>query len=249
VGPGAGALTELLAASAGRLVAVELDERFANVLRQRYADTPNVSIVQGDILRTDLGSLIGAMHQSAPHLKPGYKVVANLPYYITGAAIRHLLAADPAPDLAVLTVQREVAERIASRPPRMSLLAVSVQYSSDATLVGVIPARAFRPAPKVESGIVRLIHREQPARSRGETERFFGTVRAGFCQPRKQLRNALAAGLGVSPEQAARWLTEAGISPNRRAATLAVAEWSRLADIVPADQRVPPPDPDAPASE
>lgn len=247
IGPGPGVLTELIAQQAGRVIAVELDDRLIPLLRQRFADQPHVTIVHGDILNVDVGALMsesanqrmsgsanGTSHnsQSAIH-NPQYKVLANLPYYITSAAIRHLLETDPPPALLVLTVQREVAERMAAAPPAMSLLALGVQFYCTAQIVARIPAGAFYPVPKVDSAAVRLIRRSEPAVPGVTAAAFFRVARAGFSQPRKQLHNALAAGLGLAPAAVATWLAAVGIDPRRRAETLTLAEWGALAKAQP----------------
>jgi len=253
VGPGPGVLTELIAQQAGRVVAVELDDRLIPILRERFAGQPHVSIVHADILKVNVGALIGeSANQRISESANGesrntqyvirntqyairntqYKVVANLPYYITSAAIRHLLESVPPPELLVLTVQREVAERMVASPPDMSLLALGVQFYATARIVEHIPAGAFYPKPKVDSAAVRLERRSEPVVSGVTAEAFFRAARAGFSQPRKQLRNSLAAGLAVPPAKAEAWLTGAGIAPQRRAETLTLAEWGALAQVV-----------------
>ncbi len=222
IGAGLGTLTELLAEEAGHVVAVELDERLMPVLESVLADFENVTLVQGDILALDPATLI-----NAPHTQ--YKVVANLPYYITSAVLRHLLEASLRPQCMVLTVQREVAERIVAQPGRMSLLAVSVQFYGRPRLLFRIKPGSFYPAPEVESAVVRVdLHAASPAAVEDE-EAFFRVVRAGFSQRRKQLRNSLAAGLGRSSEEAAKALEQAGVDPRRRAQTLSLEEWARVA--------------------
>ena len=157
-----------------------------------------------------------------------YKVLANLPYYITSAVIRHLLESTPPPELLVLTVQPEVAERMVAAPPDMSLLALGVQFYCTGRIVARIPAGAFYPVPKVESAVVRLDRRTEPAAPGVTADAFFRVARAGFSQPRKQLRNSLAAGLSLPPADVEAWLTAANIDPRRRAETLTLAEWGRL---------------------
>jgi 16S rRNA (adenine1518-N6/adenine1519-N6)-dimethyltransferase len=232
VGPGPGNLTRLLAAAAGRVVAVELDDSLVPILREMFADAPHVQIVHGDILQVEPGALLTELATPGLPASP-YKVVANLPYYITSAAIRHLLEAQTPPDLLVLTVQREVAQRIVARPPEMSLLAVSVQYYAEARIaVPRIPPGAFVPPPKVDSAVLRLDRRPQPAVN-VEQHRFFRVVSAGFGQRRKQLRNSLSAGLAMPPAAVEQALRSAGIEPARRAETLSLAEWGALCQALP----------------
>ena len=239
IGPGPGVLTELIAEQAGRVIAVELDDRLIPLLRNRFAGQPHVSIVHADILKVDVGALmtkdegrrtdIGASSVFARSSFVGYKVVANLPYYLTSAVIRQLLESMPPPERLVLTVQREVAERMVAAPPEMSLLALGVQFYCTGQIVEKIPAGAFYPVPKVDSAVVRLDRRPEPAGQGVTSEAFFRVARAGFSQPRKQLRNSLAAGLRLAPAAAEAWLTATGIDPQRRAETLTLAEWGALA--------------------
>ena len=161
-----------------------------------------------------------------------YKVVANLPYYITSAVLRHLLEAAPPPALAVLMVQWEVAQRICAAPGEMSLLAISVQFYAAPRIVARVPAAAFRPRPKVDSAILHLEVRAQPAVDI-EAARFFSVVRAGFSQKRKQLHNSLAAGLNLDKAAVHQWLSAAGVTPTRRAETLSLAEWGELCQHAP----------------
>ena len=159
-------------------------------------------------------------------------MVGDLPYYVTSAVLRHFLENEPRPRLLVVTVQREVAERIVARPPHMSLLAVSVQFYGQPRLVARIPAGAFYPPPKVDSAVVRIDVTEQPTIVLDpglDPADFFRVVRAGFGQKRKTLRNSLSAGLGVPPAQVEKALESADIDPKRRAETLSLPEWARLA--------------------
>jgi 16S rRNA (adenine1518-N6/adenine1519-N6)-dimethyltransferase len=236
IGAGDGSLTTLIAAQAGRVVAIELDQRLIPALQHRLVAQPHVTVFHADFLDLDVGELLSAGGGAPvlpvggdPVAAPGFKVIANLPYYITAAAIRKLLELEDPPHLLVLTVQREVAERIVAAPPHMSLLAVSVQYYCDAQIVDRIPAKAFRPRPKVESATVRLVRRSGSPIPGVSIETFFRVVRAGFRQPRKQLRNSLALGMGTSTRKAAERLEAASIAPQRRAETLTIEEWGRLA--------------------
>ncbi len=226
VGAGLGTLTRLLAERAGRVVAVELDDCLVKILREQLADLPNVEILHGDVLRI---SEIRVSSSPLPHL--GYKVVGNLPYYITSAVLRRFLEQEPRPRLLVVTVQREVAERIVAHPPDMSLLAVSVQFYGRPHLVARIPAGAFYPPPQVDSAVVRIEVGEQPTvllAGGMEEATFFHVVRAGFGQRRKMLRNALSAGLGLPPARVEEVLTRAGVDPHRRAETLSLEEWAEI---------------------
>ncbi|MCA9868135.1 MAG: 16S rRNA (adenine(1518)-N(6)/adenine(1519)-N(6))-dimethyltransferase RsmA [Anaerolineae bacterium] len=224
VGPGLGALTRQLAQVAGRVVAVELDDRLLPVLRYELSPFSHVAIVHADILSFDPAAWFDAP----------FVVVANVPYYITGAILRHLLEGRPRPRRLVLTVQREVAERLAATPPKMSLLAVSVQYYGSVKVAGAVKAGAFWPRPEVDSAVIRVDVEERflsreagEQESRGNEEAFFRVVRAGFSQKRKQLKNNLRR-LGLSDEVIAAALGEAGIDGRRRAETLTVEEWEQL---------------------
>lgn len=224
IGPGPGVLTGRLADRAGCVVAVELDARLVAQLRADLAPRTNVTIVEGDILELALPDLVTSGGGALP-----YKVVANLPYYITSHALRHILESVPQPQLCVLMVQKEVAERMVAPPGDLSLLGVSVQYYAEPELLFTVPAGAFRPAPKVESAVVRLVVRPQRLVADVAPEQYFRVVRAGFGQKRKQLANSLSAGLALPKEQAVSLLRASGIDPARRAETLALEEWGSLA--------------------
>lgn len=231
VGPGPGPLTERLAAHAAHVIAVEADPHLVDFLRTRLSHHTNVHLIHADILHFDPCTLSPLLPPTpTPQLPPPYKTVANLPYYITSAVLRHLLEAACPPELMVVTVQREVAERVVAHPPDMSLLAVSVQLYAQAEIVGRIPAGAFYPPPQVESAILRLHRRPALAvpLTPDEVARFFSVVRAGFGQKRKQLRNSLAGGLGQPAAVVGRALAQADIDGRRRAETLTLEEWGRL---------------------
>lgn len=220
VGPGLGALTRRLAAATARVVAVELDQRLIPVLQHTLVDWPNVELIQGDVLELDPASL----------MPPGYKVVANIPYYITSALLRHLIEADVRPSLMVLTVQEEVARRIVALPGDMSLLALSVQLYGQPRIVARLKAGAFYPRPKVDSAVVRidLSSEARPELGVTDVDLFFQLARAGFGQRRKQLRKALASALGRPRAEIDGALARAGVDPQRRAETLAMEEWAAL---------------------
>jgi 16S rRNA (adenine1518-N6/adenine1519-N6)-dimethyltransferase len=230
IGPGTGALTEALARHAKRVIAVEIDERFEPILRERLEAYSNVEIVFRDILQTDVPSLVG---------EGEFIVVANVPYYITSAIIRHLLDVSGRPKRLVLTMQVEVAERLVAKPNDMSLLAVSAQYYGAVKIVMHIKAGAFWPRPEVDSAVVRLDTYAAPAVDVPDDQTFFRVVKAGFSQKRKQLKNSLGDGLHLSAEATVSWMESAGIDPRRRAETLTLAEWGALARKLSAISRLP----------
>ncbi|HEX5632743.1 MAG TPA: 16S rRNA (adenine(1518)-N(6)/adenine(1519)-N(6))-dimethyltransferase RsmA, partial [Gemmatimonadales bacterium] len=232
IGPGMGVLTTALAAQAGHVVAVEIDPGMRAVLDETLGADPRVTVVAADILEVAPGELVSGplgLPPGTAGVAPHYKVVANLPYYITSAILRHVLEAPLKPSRVVVMVQREVADRMCARPGDMSLLAVAVQYFAVPRRVAIVPAGAFHPRPKVDSAVVALDVHASPPWDVPSERTFFDVARAGFGQRRKQLRNSLAAGLGVGAAEAAAWLEGAGIAPDRRAETLAMAEWAALA--------------------
>ncbi len=222
IGPGLGSLTRYLAAAARHVTAVELDERLLPALGQVLAPFHNVRIVQGDILKVPPATLVS---------ESGYLVVANIPYYITSAVMRHLLSFSLRPRRMVLTIQREVADRICAEPGDLSLLALSVQIYGHPRIAALIPAGAFYPVPNVDSAALRVDLFEQPIIDDESIETFFRLAKAGFSQKRKTLRNAMAAGLRMQANQVETLLREAGIDPQRRAETVSLAEWHTLTDI------------------
>jgi 16S rRNA (adenine1518-N6/adenine1519-N6)-dimethyltransferase len=223
IGPGPGVLTGMLVAQAARVAAVELDSRLVRLLLQEHreaVDAGRLSVVQGDVLESNPAELV------AP--AAAYVVVANLPYYITSPVLRHLLEASRPPERAVVMVQREVAERIVAPAGDLSVLGVSVQFYAEPELLFVVPPDAFRPAPKVESAVLRLRVRPQPAVADVAPALYFRMVRAGFGQKRKQLANSLSAGLALPKAEAVGLLEAAAIEPSRRAETVTLAEWGEL---------------------
>ena len=230
IGPGRGALTRALVERAGRVVAVEVDEALAERLAESIGHRPNFTVVAADAREVDIDSLV---ESDAP-----YKVVANLPYYAASPIIRRFLEAEHKPTLMVVMVQREVAQEMVARPGKMRLLSVATQLYGDPRIVASVPPRAFRPAPKVSSSVVRIDVYGEPAVQFDSADRFFRLVRAGFSAPRKQLRNTLMHGLDESPDAAQEMLARAGIDSTRRPQTLSLAEWGALyeayRDMVPA---------------
>lgn len=224
IGPGLGSLTRYLAVSARQVTAVELDPDLLAPLKAILTPHPNVRIIHGDILDLSIADLVD---------QTGYIVAANIPYNITSAIIRHLLESPSKPRRIVLTIQKEVAERICAQPGDLSLLALSVQVYGQPSIRAKIPAGAFHPAPNVDSAILRIDIYDEPLIPAEMLDRFFKLIKAGFSQKRKTLRNSLSSGLHIKPAEAESLLASAGIDPMRRAETLSIAEWRGLCTIFP----------------
>jgi len=218
VGPGLGVLTKELAKLVSRVIAVELDRGLAAALTKMLAGFASVEIINQDVLQFDPARYVEDR---------AYKLVANLPYYITSPALRHFLESDARPELMVVMVQKEVAQRIVAKPGDMSLLAVSVQYYGNPTLLFTVPASAFYPPPKVDSAVIKVQVYERPVVD-VPPEKFFRVVEAGFSRRRKQLHNALSQSIWLPPNAAIETLRAAGIDEKRRAQTLSLDEWARL---------------------
>jgi len=221
IGPGLGSLTRYLAVSAKEVVAVELDEHLLPPLKAILTPYQNIRLIHGDILKLSPKDL---------KLENDYIVVANIPYYITSAVIRHLLESESKPRRIVLTVQKEVAQRICAEPGDMSLLALSVQVYGKPRIAAHIPANAFFPAPKVDSAVLMVDIYSSPQIKEELMSTFFKLIKAGFSQKRKTLRNSLSSGLHISPTEAADLLTQVNIDPQRRAETLSIEEWEELSE-------------------
>ena len=221
IGPGLGALTQILAETAASVTAVELDNRFLPILQTQLQAYDNITLVHGDILQQN----------PADWFDKPYKVVANVPYYITGAILRHLLSSQPHPSVMVMTVQKEVAERVTAVPPNMSLLAVSVQYYGQAKIIDTIKAGAFWPRPNVDSAVMRIDLGNRTQINRDNTDLFFKIVKAGFSQKRKQLQKNLRQ-FGYSQVKIAEILEQAGVDGRRRAETLSLDEWRQLMELL-----------------
>jgi len=223
IGAGLGTLTRELARRSKRVVAVEYDRRLVGVLEEVLAPLSNVELIQADILGLDLGVLMG----SGP-----YRVVANIPYNITSALIRHLLEAPHQPEQLILTLQSEVAERAIAEPGAMSLLALSVQLYGVPKIVASIRPSAFYPRPKVASAVLRVEVHERPAVPKALIPSLFRVAKAGFSQRRKQLHNSLSAGLRLPDVVVRAWLENAGIPKEARAQELGLRDWEKLAMLL-----------------
>ena len=227
VGPGLGILTKELARRAGWVIAIELDERLAEIL-QKTLPYDNVVILNQDILGADPAALL---KKSAPNFPPAlrsYKVVANLPYYITSPVLRHFLEAPVKPELMVVMVQKEVAETITAPAGKRSLLSIAVQFYGRPEIVATVPAAAFYPPPEVDSAVVKINVYHRPPVEVDDIEGFFKLVKAGFSAARKQVANSLSHRLGLPRDAVLSMLIKAGIDPQRRAETFTLEEWAWL---------------------
>ena len=220
IGPGLGTLTSVLLGRAKSVTSVEFDRELARKLPRQFPGK-NLTVINDDILQFDLDSL-----------PSGYKVAANVPYYITSKIVEKLMTATNKPSVAVLLVQKEVAERIAARPGDMSILAIAAQIYAEASLGDVVPAEFFTPPPKVDSQVVIFKTRSEPLVATSQEKEFFRMVKAGFSAKRKKLRSSLSGGLGVSKIEAEAILANASISPDSRAEDLAIEDWLRLSGVV-----------------
>lgn len=231
IGAGHGALTGRLAATGAQITAVELDADLIPEL-QRLP----VRVLHADALEIEPGQLFDG----------GYKLVGNIPYYISSALLRHFLEAQPRPERLVLMLQAEVAQRIAAVPGELSLLALSVQLFGCPEIVRLVPATCFRPVPKVESAILRVVTFPRPAVPLPDPDHFFRVVRAGFAEPRKQLHNSLQRNYKPSgahlpalltPNEVLSALEQAGVHATRRAGTVTLAEWATIASLLRASAK------------
>jgi 16S rRNA (adenine1518-N6/adenine1519-N6)-dimethyltransferase len=219
LGAGMGVLTRELAKRARRVVAVELEREMLSLLTETTRNYINVEILDRNLLYVDPAAVFG----SEP-----YKLVANLPYYLTAPAFRHFLESAHAPSLFVVMVQYEVAQRIVAGPGDLSLLGVSIQFYGKPKIIAHVPARAFYPAPKVNSAILRIDLKDEVPLTPRQRDSFFRLVQAGFSERRKQLHNSLAHGLHRKNVEIQAWLLAADIDPSRRAETLSIEDWLRL---------------------
>ncbi|MBI4709346.1 MAG: 16S rRNA (adenine(1518)-N(6)/adenine(1519)-N(6))-dimethyltransferase [Candidatus Portnoybacteria bacterium] len=270
IGPGLGTLTQELAKKAKRVIAIEKGRNMIQILKETLRDYGNAEIIEGDALKFPITSLFVipvktgiqdneqipafAGTTSGSRFKPGmtkvynYKLVANLPYYITSPVIRKFLESNNPPSEMILMVQKEVAQRICAEPPEMSLLAVSVQFYAQPKILHYVSKSCFWPQPKVDSAIIKIIPKShlplykrgikgdfvekenppQPSFKKEGASDFFKVVRAGFSAPRKQLAGNLTKGLKINRKIVEEALKKAGISPSQRAETLRAEDWTRI---------------------
>jgi 16S rRNA (adenine1518-N6/adenine1519-N6)-dimethyltransferase len=227
VGPGLGILTSELLRKAHRVVAIELDRSLAAHLRAAFGDIPGFELVQENALATSSDELV----------EPGvpFDVVANLPYSVGTAILRHLLEQPRKPRRLTVMLQKEVADRLTAEPPEMSVLSVATQFFAEPRLAFTVSPEVFIPPPKVESAVVILEVRDKPPLAIELQPLFFKIVNSGFRQKRKQVANSIADVLQLPKPGIAAWLSESDIDPMRRAETLTVEEWVTLTRSAPAD--------------
>ena len=227
VGPGLGLMTGELAKRAGWVIAIELDNQLAAILNEnlRY---DNIVVINQDVLGTDPAKLLQGRATNFPAAFDNYKVVANLPYYITQPVIRHFLEAPVKPEMMVIMVQKEVAEVICAPAGKRSMLSIAVQFYGNPSIIVNVPAASFFPAPDVDSAVVKIEVFKKPPVVVDDTDAFFKLVRAGFTAARKQILNSLLQGLGVPRPAIQQMLDKAQIDSQRRAETLTMEEWAAL---------------------
>lgn len=235
VGPGIGTLTYELAKNCSMVICIEKDDKMINILKETLKDVKNVKVFKNDILQT----LNYSNKEILPDKNTKYKVVANIPYYITGPLIRGFLEIENKPEEIILMVQKEVAQRICQNPPYMSLFAVSVQYYAKSEIISFVSKNCFLPAPNVDSAIIKIIPHSKINEGRNNegcnSDKFFKVVKAGFSQKRKQLINNFILSLKMTRPNAESWLLKNNIEPTRRAQTLSIEEWQKLANNLPDD--------------
>ncbi|MDD2696815.1 MAG: 16S rRNA (adenine(1518)-N(6)/adenine(1519)-N(6))-dimethyltransferase RsmA [Candidatus Pacebacteria bacterium] len=218
IGPGLGVLTEELAQKAKKVIAVEKDRKMMEIMKETLGNFNNIEVIQGDILKSKL------------QIPDGYKVVANLPFYLTAPVIRKFLETENPPKEMILIIQKEVGQRITARPPEMSILAVAVQVYSNPKIISYISKKSFWPQPKVDSAIIKITPLEKLLGV--DYNKFFLVVKAGFSQPRKQLANNLSKKLNLNRVKTEQWLSANSIQPSQRAETLTLDDWIKLAKTI-----------------
>ncbi len=231
IGPGQGALTEKLAEVCKKVIAIEIDDRLIEPLHDKFVEDKNIEIIHDDILKLNLPELIEK--ELKENNVSSYKVVANIPYYITAPIIRLFLETKIPPMEVIFMVQKEVAERICAKKGEMSILAVSVQYYAKAEFLFTVFKESFDPVPKVDSAIIKITRNiEQEKISKEETKKFFRVVKSGFSAKRKTLINNLSNSLQLDKKEIEEKLLSLGFDANVRAQELGVEDWKNLANIV-----------------
>lgn len=210
IGPGLGILTKHLVNSAKKVIAIEKDEKLAEILKEELKDADNLEVVTKDVLEWE-------------PIKEKYKVVGNLPYAIATRIIREFIKRKP--ETMTFMVQKEVALRITAKPPRMNVLAASIQIYSEPIIVSIVKKDSFWPKPKVDSAIIHISDIKDPEIN---IDNFFSVLKAGFLHPRKQLINNISEGLKMDKEESKKLLLDNNIDSKRRAETLSIEDWKEL---------------------
>jgi 16S rRNA (adenine1518-N6/adenine1519-N6)-dimethyltransferase len=228
IGPGLGILTAKLSEKAGKVIAVELDDKLAKYLQDGLKDSEvkNITVINENILDSNLKD------EKFKDLFPKYKIVANLPYNITSVFIRRFLTAVHKPEEMILMLQKEVAERICAKPGDMSLLALSVQFFAEPEIITKVSKEDFYPAPQVDSAVIKIKVKSYKVESDNEEKEFFRIAKFGFSAKRKMLKNNLAGGLHITPAEAENILVKAGFNPKARAEDLSVDDWKNLLRVI-----------------
>lgn len=216
VGPGLGTLTQKLVATGADIVAVEADKDLLPRLGSMFQGKANFELINDDILKFDLSKL-----------NNDYKVVANIPYYLTSNLLRTLLESNNPPSTMVLLVQKEVAQRIMAKPGQMSVLAFSVQYYAKPEYIMDVKKELFDPVPKVDSAVIKISRGQKPA-FEADIKKLFRLVKAGFGEKRKMLRNSISGGLGIETSLVENLLKDCKLKPTARAQELSLKDWQGL---------------------
>ncbi|MDO8530297.1 MAG: 16S rRNA (adenine(1518)-N(6)/adenine(1519)-N(6))-dimethyltransferase RsmA [bacterium] len=221
IGPGIGTLTHELAGKVKKVIAIEKDAAMIEILKETLKNYQNIEITQGDILK--IGNWILDIGN--------YKIVANIPYYLTSHLIRQFLESKNPPKVMILMVQKEVAQRICAKPPKMSILALSVQFYATPEIISYVKKECFWPSPKVDSAIIKITPKPSTQQYTSiNSDSFFNVVKAGFSHPRKQLAGNLSKALNMEKKQAQEWLLKNNVQPQQRAETLHIEDWVKLVD-------------------
>lgn len=226
VGPGIGNLTRVLLEQAGQVVSIEKDDQFLSVLREYKSEHDNFDYVLSDVLEVDITKVVGVDE---------YKVVANIPYYVTGKIIQHFIQTQLRPQSMTLLMQKEVAQNMTAAAGKLNLLALSVQLYADVRLVEVVQSHKFYPEPKVDSAVVHITFSKNPKYNLPVSEqKLFQLLRACFAGKRKQIHNTLQNNLGLTKEQVETVLSKAGLEDSLRPQQLTIEQWLELAKQIDA---------------
>ena len=237
IGPGLGALTKELAKLPVYVLAVEKDQKLCQILKQTLKNYKNIEIINGDVLKFEIIKLFKNLKATLRGVRfasrkiKNYKVVSNLPFYITAPVIRKFLESPSPPEKMVLIIQKEMAQRICASPPDMSILAVSVQFYAKPEIISYVSKKSFRPQPKVDGAIIKITPKNK-TETRVSAVNFFKVVKAGFSHPRKQLANNLAKELKLNKKELSSLLLQNNIQPSQRAETLFIDDWIKLTKVI-----------------